>query len=351
MYHANNEEELFVISYKELLFIFFVFSFILFALYPKDLLKQQILSQDTDYELSMTYLQNLILKDPKNPSLKMILVKMAIQKGDLDFALGLLEKLRLVKKKKVSDEATLLTYDVLKRKYFQTDKGEEKKELLAKMRLLFLRIFSLHLYDKDYEKWYEEATFVQLPYARYFFIKQLIKTHPTDLKYLQDGFYLAQQLHRSEDANRYVDALLRYDKQQHQYWVMAKYYLLMNQKRYSDVAALLQSESKRNIKFFKLLADFYLMRRQYTRASKAYLDIMGKVVDKEQRQTYFKKAVNALRAGNYLEAAALLVKKHENEFINDKTMREFMLDVYMASGRLDLAHSLAKKILKRKYIR
>ncbi len=351
MYRADNEEELYVVSYKELLFIFFIFSLILFALYPKDLLKQQILSQDTDYELSMTYLQNLILKDPNNPSLKMILAKMAIQKGDLDMALELLEKLQHAKKKKISNEALLLTYEVMKRKYFQTENQKEKRSLRTKMRPLFVTIFTKHLYDTNYKKWYEEATFVQLPNARYHFLQLLIKQNPTDIRYLQDGFYLAQRLHRIKDANRYLDALLRYDTTKHEYWAMAKYYFLVAHKRYGDAEKLLQNEAKQSMKFKKLLADFYLMQQQYTQASQTYLEIMQQSTLQQQKQTFFKKAVNALRAGNYLNAAALLVKKHESEFFHDKSMREFMLKVYMGSGRLDLAHRLAIKILQRNYIR
>ena len=82
MSHVDNEiEKVYVATYKELIFTFIVFSIILIVLYPKDLLKEQILAEKSNYDLSMLYLENLLDHDPNNESLMLILAEQSLRTG------------------------------------------------------------------------------------------------------------------------------------------------------------------------------------------------------------------------------------------------------------------------------
>ena len=56
MLHVNYEKK-YVGTYKEIAIMFISFSVILFFLYPKNMISKQILSEKSNYDLSMLYLE------------------------------------------------------------------------------------------------------------------------------------------------------------------------------------------------------------------------------------------------------------------------------------------------------
>ena len=54
---AVNYEKKYVGTYKEIALMFISFSIVLFFLYPKDMLNKQILSEKSNYDLSILYLK------------------------------------------------------------------------------------------------------------------------------------------------------------------------------------------------------------------------------------------------------------------------------------------------------
>ena len=291
MYNVDDYEkkELVVVEYKELVFIFVVFVFIFFALFPKDLLKEQILSKDNDYELSMTYLKNLIIHDPTNESLRLILAKKAIQKGDLPLANKLLQALQLSQNTKIANEALLLGYEVQKQRYFQTKDKNLQAQLYPQIKRMFNQIFALKLYDTNYKKWYEDATFLGHTHARLFFIAKLIEKEPTNIKLLRDGYYIATQAHNAQLQEEYLNRLLVYDTLNKSKWALAKYYFLLQHNRYDQAQQLLESFAQEDTKFKKLLADFYLMRQHYDNAATTYEELLNDATTYKQKNTFSKK--------------------------------------------------------------
>ena len=128
-------------------------------------------------------------------------------------------------------------------------------------------------------------------------------------------------------------------------WKRAKYYLLLRDKKYNELERFLRQEAKSSLEFAHLLARFYLMRKEYIQASNLYLSMMERLKGYKQKKDYFIKAVDALRAGGYDMIAARLVKRFEQEYLHEEAMRNYMLKVYLAANRIDLAHALALKTL------
>jgi thioredoxin-like negative regulator of GroEL len=347
MYNADKEEKrLYVVEYKELVFIVFIFVFILFALFPKDLIKQQILSKDIDYELSMTYLHNMLIRDPNNESLQFILAQKAMQKGDLELALSLLEKLIHSPNKKIRNQALLMDFDVLKQHYFATTKKEQKKALHKKLFLLFTTIYTRRLFDTDYEKWYKDATLVNLTPARYFFVQKIVQKDPKQVPYLRDAYALSIAMHKENDTKRYLDLLLMYDKENKNKWIETKYYVLIQEHQYKQALQLLKDAPKTK-KFQIMLADLYLAQKNYIQASKIYKELFAQAQTYKEKRLFIKKILNTLLAGGYVKQAASLAASYENYFIKDKEIRTFILKIYLASGEVEKANKLSKKILYR----
>ena len=165
-YVDNNKEdefeEVYVVTYKELIFISAVFIVILIVLYPKDLIKQEIRSENSNYDLSMLYLKDLIEHSPKDESLKLILAEQSLRSGKKEQSLELLNKLIFSKNIKRRNKALLLSYELRKSGYFDIEikfKQQKERKILKE---LFKHIYSKKLYDEKYlDKWYSEAVFNQ----------------------------------------------------------------------------------------------------------------------------------------------------------------------------------------------
>jgi hypothetical protein len=71
----NHDKSNAILSLKELLGIIIVFAFVLYLLFPKGNIEDFLESQGDNTNLSINYLQNLILYHPDNIQLKMILME------------------------------------------------------------------------------------------------------------------------------------------------------------------------------------------------------------------------------------------------------------------------------------
>ena len=347
MSNANNEnEELYVIEYKELLFFLFIFIFILVTLFPKELVKRELFdSNNKDYRLSLVYIEDLLKKEPNNTRLKLLLVKKALQAGENDLAFAAASKLMESEDKNRANEALLLAYEALKQEYFKADSETKKARIQKRLAKLFAAIYAKRLYDDNAEKWYKEAQLSHKPDAALFFLKKILHNNKIDLERIKEAYYLALALRRDEEALRYLDILIQRDIKESLKWKRAKYYLLLRDKKYTELERFLRQEARSSLEFAHLLARFYLMRKEYIQASNLYLSMMERSKGYKQKKDYFIKAVDALRAGGYDMIAARVVKRFEQEYLHEEAIRKYMLKVYLAANRIDLAHALALKTL------
>ncbi|MGB3962825.1 MAG: hypothetical protein WBK95_11360 [Sulfurimonas sp.] len=350
MSHVDNQHvKNYVITYKELLFTLIVFSVILIVLYPKDLIKNKILSEKSNYDLSMLYLQNLLQHDPSNEQLMLILAEQSLRSNKKDLSLRLLELLLESEVVAHRDKATLLSYELQKDDYFYIQDPLLQIPARKKLQILFEKIFSKKMYDDaEYDKWYEEAVFADNKAAMYYFLKKKLEKDPTNNQLLENAYYLAIASKEYDRASKYVDLLIQNDKEQHEKWLLDKYYMLVNAQNDQKIQAMLEEEATRSKAWKTRLAEYYLMRRSYKASSDAYLALFNEESDYTQKKNYFFKAIGALQAGNLLSESAALAKKYEHNYIRDKEARKLLLKVYMATNNLDHAAALSEKILKEK---
>ena len=345
MYDADKSSSL-VITNKELLFLVGVFIFILIQLYPKNILQKIIEDDHSDYALTMVYLKDLLKHNPNDPMLNLVYLKKKMEVRDVNTSLPLAKKLMQSKQEFIRDEATLLAFNAEMIKYFQLKDPSKKKELYKEIKKLFTIIYAKKLYNKDPKQWYSNATFVQNERARYYFLQQLLQKEPTNVALLRDAYFLALKLDHKKDATRYMDALLIYDTKNPIQWTYEKYNALMAYKKYHEAQLVLEKNAHKAIKIKELLASFYLMRSLYASASQTYLELSKEVSDEKASKNYVKKAIEALQAGNMLNRAAKLAQEYEMKYLYDKKMRQFLLKIYLAAGKLNLADKYAKKILR-----
>ncbi len=351
MSHADKKiKKNYVFTYKELLFTFVVFSVILIVLFPKGVIKEQILAENSNYDLSMLYLKNLLKHSPKDESLMLILAEQSLRSGKRDLSLRLLELLLQSKNKEYRFRANTLSYELQKENYFylKTDKARaaQKKKLVR----LFDNIYRDKMYRmSEIDKWYKEASFVNRPRARYFFLQKKLQKEPKNIALIEEGYYLAQRLNRKKDAVYYLAQLQKYDPSGVEKWTLDDYNIKLKYGEYKKAEAILLKKAKKSQVWTERLANFYLMRGSYQSASNEYLSLYEKEKHYKAKRRYFYKAVKSLQAGNYLKGAANLVHKYEKNYMKDRSARDFMLKIYLATGNLEYASNLSKKILNREY--
>ena len=342
----NDNEEIYVIEYKELLFFLFVFIFILVTLFPKELVKRELFEDNAkDYRLSLVYIKDLLKKEPHNIRLKLLLAKKALLAGESELAFATASELIDQKERDVAKEALLLAYQARKQEYFKTDSKVKKERIQKDLSRLFAAIYAQRLYDDDAAKWYKEAQLARNDEAALFFLKQMLQKDKSDLQHIKEAYYLASTLRRDDEALRYLDILIQKDAKERTKWVRAKYYILLRNKRYTQIERLLRIEARSSSEFAQMLAHFYLMRKEYIDASNTYMDLMHKAKGYERRKRYFIQAVDALRAGGHDAMAARLAKSCEADYLHDPSMRKYMLKLYLAANKLEYAHALALKTL------
>jgi outer membrane PBP1 activator LpoA protein len=349
MHHIDhNSEKVYVASYKELIFIFVVFIAILVVLHPKDMIKEQILAEKTNYDLSMLYLKNILEQEPENEEIMLLLANQSLSTGNKDLSLKLLELLLKSKDKEMRTRVTFLSYNLIKDDYNFSNDEEQKTLLKKKLYTLMDQILEDDVYkEEDLQKWYSEAIFLDYDRAKYIFLKQLLAKDDKNIALLKDAYYLSVKLSYPADTTKYVHALAQYDTERQEAWQKDEYYALVRNKEYQRAEILLLAYSETSTEWKKRLAEFYLMRKENIKASGIYMHFFSVTEDYNSKKEYFFKAVRALQGSNHLKEAAELAKSYEKYYEKDREVRDFLLKVYMATENLDYAHELSIKILEK----
>jgi len=351
MYDADYKKP-YVATYKEIFTAFVIFVAILIFLYPKDLLHKQLLSRTANYDLSILYLKDMLKSDPSNETLMLQLANKCLIGDKRDLAYTLLKKLKKSKKRSIRSKAYALEYKITKEDYFQAlEKGEkEKAELLHKKLYDINHYIVLNgLYSKkDLSKLYRESIFLEDKEMAYRISQDIVRNNPMEVLSLESAYYLATNLHHYDDALRYAVQLSKVDYQHKEKWDEAQYYLLYNYFPANNTVKFLEKRAQHSFKWANRLAQFYLFKKEYQKASQTYKMLLEKSTAYNKKFYYWKMAIESLQAGGYLKEADSLGSEYENYFLRDKQARTFLLKVYLATDNLKKADNLAKKILKLK---
>ena len=280
----------------------------------------------------------------------LILATQSLRSGEKALTLSLLDRLVHSEDKKIREEATLLEYELEKEEYFYLKDTEAKKKKREKLRKLFLLIYKEKMYDaKEVDKWYKEALFAGVDRAVFYFLEKKIVQEKKNVQLLESAYYYARKLHYRTKAMYYLRLLQKYDLLHRDKWIDVEYFQYINFKEYAKAEQLLLRYAKKSLPWIERLAEFYLMRKEFTKAAQIYMDIFSEARVYKRKRAYFYKALKALQAGSLFNAATRLAHQYEEFFLDDVDARQFILKIYIAGGKLGYASRLSKKILRREF--
>jgi len=206
----NRDTSTSILSLKEIIGIVFVFSMVLYLLFPKDNIEQIIETKGKNTNLSINYLESMLLFYPDNKKLKMILIKNYDYAGEIQKALSLANELILeTEDKKTLGELYKTQYSLMKEIYFQTN----DKELLPKIREKLYDCFGYSTDDIDYMFFFAESSQMDFLDLKYISIIGLMEDQPEliDYGFEKEAFYIASNLGYKREAHSHLLKLLEYD--------------------------------------------------------------------------------------------------------------------------------------------
>lgn len=350
MLYVNRKEKKYVATYKEIIIGFIVFSLILIVLYPKDFLQKQVLAEDSNYDITMLYLKNMLKNDPSNEALMLALAKQSTKADKRDLSFRLLSLLKNSKDMDIRRESYLLSYKIAKQDYFYFKEKHDKvngQKLYAKMQSLFKVIVTHHYYPVNKsEFYYKDALLLNDMPSAYTLTKERLDEKPDNIEILKDAYYLSYQLKKYDDSIYYLQKLESIDTKHKRKWMDEQYFVLINTAPYDKAQKYMLNKAEFSPYWRERLAEFYLGQKEYTKAANVYMTLFDKAETKHEQRKLWLKAIDTLRSGNRLKDAVRLGYRYENYFFYDKRARIALLKLYISANDLKKANRLSQKILK-----
>lgn len=335
-----------VVSYFEAFLVFIVFSFVLFVLYPKDMLQRQILAESSNYDLTAIYLENMLRLEPENRELTVALLKASIRSGKYDLALKVIEALE-----KGADEALLkelmgYRIEALKVKYFSTNEKKFQDEARSEISVLLKEAAEKGRYEeKELEHWYALSREFSLNTQALFFLNALIAGEER-AQWLEECFYLSSEMRDEKMQNECLMKLRRIDQSRYEKWTEQAFYLAVKEGKTEQAISLIKDMASRSLRWHKELAKFYVELKRYKESSKEYMRLYKGAKSTQEKKAYFLKALEALQYGSLMEEAAALAREYEAFYYRDREMSLKLIKLYLGAGKLDDAKRLSIQRLK-----
>ena len=120
-----NENRAEIASNKEILFIFAIFTFILYILYPGDMQRKQVLAEKSNYALTTIYLKDMLRLEPKNRDLLFATLRVSLKSGNIDLSKNLISILEEVSDTEEKKELYLYKFKLLEKEKSNTQNQQE----------------------------------------------------------------------------------------------------------------------------------------------------------------------------------------------------------------------------------
>jgi len=207
----NHDTSTNILTVKEIIAVIVIFSFVLYLIFPKDNIDSLLKENSKNTNLSINYLESMLLYYPNNIKLKMILVKNYDYAGETNKALKLNQEIiNEVSDKKLLVKLYKTEYLLEKDNYFKN----KKHYLLTLLKKRLLDYYAYTEGDRDYLFLFAESTNIDYVYLKYQSLIGLMKQQPEliDYEFEKQAYYLALTLNYKEKAYRRLISLLNYNE-------------------------------------------------------------------------------------------------------------------------------------------
>ena len=207
----NHDTSTSILSLKEIIAIIIVFAFVLYLLFPKDNIESFVEHSKENTNLSINYIESMLLYHPDNVKLKMLLVQKYDYMGKTEKALTLnREIIEQTHDKALLTKLYKTQYLLNKDLYYRTENPQQLKILKEKL----LNYYEFTKGNRDYLFFFAESTNIDYTYLRYLSLNGLMEQRPEliDYEFEKINYYLANKLGYKEEAYKRLIKLLDYNE-------------------------------------------------------------------------------------------------------------------------------------------
>ena len=340
--HAGHKE---IASTREILFIFSIFVFILFILYPKAMLHKQVLAEKSNYELTGVYLENMLRLEPENVDLMFAAADASLQNGNYDLAEKLISVLRKSDNMQIAKELELLNYKLLKILIEHSSDPVFIEKRKIEMLNIIYHVSEKKLFDKDNAFiWYRNAMDFSEKELALEFLKPLCEID--DHFALEQCVYMAVQPQNRHMRIQCTKKLIRIDKKESKKWLGILYTFYVEDKDYKNALDTLERLVKIDSGFKEELARMEAVAGNFVKSSNLYISFYENADDYKSKKRYLLEAVRVLVTGEMNDRAVKLAQRYEDNYLKDEEMSTKLIKLYLSMDRLEAAKKLSVKLLK-----
>jgi hypothetical protein len=346
MFSSDVHKRTEVVSYFEAVLIFVIFAFILYALYPKDMLQRQVLAENSNYDLTAIYLENMLRFDPQNKELTVALLRASVKSGQFDLAMKMIEILKKDATVPMLKDLAGFRFEALKVKYFSTNEKQYHQQIRAEIEALLKEVVAENYYDNEtLEYWYKGAREFSINSPALFFLYRLLEQEEKAL-WLEECFYLSADIKDEKMQTECLMRLRKIDTSRYDEWTQQAYYLAVEEGEIDRAISLLKDMASRSTKWRLELAKFYVEIKYFKEGSSEYMTLYRGAHSAQERKRYLMLALQALQYGSLMDEAAALARKYEGLYYKDKQMSRVFIKLYLAAGKLEDAKRVSLERLK-----
>ncbi|OQX60528.1 MAG: hypothetical protein B5M52_00130 [Helicobacteraceae bacterium 4484_230] len=340
--HANHKE---VASSKEILFIFSVFVFILFILYPKTMLHKQVFEEKSNYELTGVYLENMLRLEPENISLMLATAKVSLENGNYDLTKKLISVLRKSESSQIAEELELLDYRLLKTQAGYSSDPEFIGEIKEEMAVVIDHVLQKQLFSRESALvWYGYAMDLSMEKEALAFLRPLYEAG--DLFALEQCVYMATEPQELKTRLWCVEKLNSLFGGESQKWLNVAYTLYIEDKNYEKALQTLAKLAETDPDYNEELAQLHATAGDFVQSSDMFISLYKNCDDYKTKKRYLLKAVEVLVGGGLNDRAIKLAQSYEERYLKDEDMTVKFIKLYLSMDRLEAAKKLSVKLLK-----
>ncbi len=343
-----DDENIEVVTYVEAFSIFVVFMVILVMLYPKDRLRELVLSETSNYDLTETYLSNMLRLEPNNVDLLIPMARIGLQTKKYDLSQKIIDALRVVPKDHIQAVVNRVQMDLWNAKFELVDDNDTQRQYKQVINAFINEVARKGTFDEnDASRWYDDAIMLKQKAAALKFIEPFYRKEH-DRFWLEKCLYLATEIQNSSEKNYCVNKLIQIDGNETDQWLKTAYTFSLETDNYEEALKL----TRQLIPFDQSYRDeeirVLLLMGHYKEVSEIYMTRYRQSEEMKVHNIYFIKALSSLQSGNLMNEAVALAKAHEDEFLSNRDISNKIIKLYLAAGKLNEAKRLSLKVLKAK---
>jgi len=329
----------------ELFFVFLIFAFVLFLLFPKEMLQKQVLSEKSNYELTGVYLENMLRLDPDNRKLMLAAAKVSMERGNLDLSEKLLQVLRKNDDPSTRNALEMATYRLVQMQIEYSRSPDYIAQKRKRLATIVKRVAEKKYFDKkEALLWYRRALDTSQKKIALHFIESLSDSN--DPASLEQCVYMMIQPENRHKRIACAEKLSQYGGTSAKKWLVAAWTLYAQEGDYKKAVDILEKLVKIDPSYRDKLAETRRAAGRFVDASNLYLLLYRKSDSPERKKEYLYKAIQALASGKLNHKAVQLAQKYEGNYLGDDKMMEKFIKLYLSMGELKAARALSLKMME-----